>query len=99
MRTFEAFDSERCALFLRNFVADLGHPGLAQHVSACGAQSDLIDDIREPFIDVDLHDHLYRFTNTGHGPAVTITDCLPALRAARHDEVIDRGPARKPRRR
>jgi hypothetical protein len=94
-------DSDRCALFLRNLVIDLGHPELGQHVVPCGeGEPDLVDDTRESFVDVTLPDHLHGFAGpAGYGRGVTTADCVPALRAALQGQTLTRPRARTTRRR
>ncbi|GAA2255962.1 hypothetical protein GCM10010430_44750 [Kitasatospora cystarginea] len=77
----DAFDTATCALFLRNLVAQLGQPDLADYVEA-GAGAAASDEIRVDYPVAQLRWPHGDLVHTYPGLGMTREDLLPALRAA-----------------
>lgn len=79
------FDSERCALLLRNLLTSLGAPELAEHVLVQGAGTTILNGPpgqRAIKPALGLHSQQTGFASGVFGAGVTREQCLPALQAA-----------------
>jgi hypothetical protein len=79
------FDSERCALLLRNLLTSLGAPELAEHVMVQGVETATTDGPprqRASKPALGLHWQQTGFASGVFGAGLTREQCLPALQAA-----------------